>query len=145
MFFYSLKVPKGHFEFFTKHFLCLCCTHNTLNYSLKKNCSKNPFFPDDIITTSSYKLKNIIQYLATAWEKKYFSVILRSLVSSQGGTLKFLYILRLGLFFGFQNFEFQFFGVFKKINFLGGMKILWIFFRVSPQNWPIFRGHFCAF
>ena len=50
-------------------------------------------------------------------------------MSSQGGTLTFLYIRRLGLFFGVQNFEFQyFFGVFKKINIFWGMKILWIFF-----------------
>ena len=41
-------------------------------------------------------------------------------MSSQGGTLNFLYILRLGLFFWVQNFEFQYFGgVFKKIIFLG--------------------------
>ena len=25
------------------------------------------------------------------------------------------------------------------------MNILWIFFWGSPQNWPIFRGHFYAF
>ena len=37
-----------------------------------------------------------------------------------GGTLKFLYIRRLGLFFWFQNFEISIFlGVFKKILFLG--------------------------
>ena len=62
-----------------------------------------------------------------------------------GGTLKFLYIRRLGLFFGVQNFEFQnFLLVFKKINIYLGMKILWIFLG-SPQNWPIFMGHFFAF
>ena len=50
-------------------------------------------------------------------------------MTSQGGTLKFLYIRRLGLFFGVQNFEFQYFwGVFKKINIFWGMKILWMFF-----------------
>ena len=37
---------------------------------LKKNCSNISFFHDDIITTSSYEFKYIIQYLATAWEKK---------------------------------------------------------------------------
>ena len=31
-----------------------------------------------------------------------------------GGTLKFLYIRRLGLFFGVKNFEFQYFLGFKK-------------------------------
>ena len=45
-----------------------------------------------------------------------------------GGTLKFLYIRRLGLFFGVQNFEFQYFLGFSKKNFGGDMKILWIFF-----------------
>ena len=51
-----------------------------------------------------------MQYLATALEKKYFSLFLRSLMSSQGGggggggTLKFLYIRRLGLFFGGSKF-----------------------------------------
>ena len=35
-------------------------------------------------------------------------------MSSLGGTLKFLYILRLGLFFGVQNFEFQYFLGFSK-------------------------------
>ena len=45
-------------------------------------------------------------------------------MSSLGGTLKFLYILRLGLFFEFQYFL----GFSKKINIFWGMKILWIFF-----------------
>ena len=47
-----------------------------------------------------------------------------------GGTLKFLYIRRLGLFLGVQNFEFQyfFFVFFRKMNIFWGMKILWIFF-----------------
>ena len=50
-------------------------------------------------------------------------------MSSLGGTLKFLYILRLGLFFFLvQNFEFQYFLGFQKINIFGGLKILWIFF-----------------
>ena len=143
MYFLITLSSQGHFEFFTKHFLCLCCTQNTLNYSLKKNCSKNSFFPDDIITTSSYKLKYIIQYLATAWEKKYFSLFLRGLMSSQGGTLKFLYILRLGLFFWVQNFESQYdFWGFKKKIFLGVWRFCGYFFGVSPQNWPIFRGSF---
>ena len=41
-------------------------------------------------------------------------------MSSQGGTLTFLYIRWLGLFFGVQNFEFQYFlGFSKKYIFLG--------------------------
>ena len=48
-------------------------------------------------------------------------------MASQGGTLKFLYIRRLGLFFWVQNCEFQYFWGFQKINIFGGMKILWIF------------------
>ena len=61
-------------------------------------------------------------------------------MSSRGDTLKFLYIRRLGLFFGVQNFEFQHFLGFSKKYFFWGMKILG-----SPQIWPIFRGHFYAF
>ena len=46
-----------------------------------------------------------------------------------GGTLIFSHIRRLCLFFGVQNSEFQyFFGFSEKRIFLGGMKILWIFF-----------------
>ena len=49
--------------------------------------------------------------------------------SPQGGTLIFSYIRRLGPFFGVQNSEIQyFFGFSEKLNFLWGMKILWIFF-----------------
>ena len=39
-------------------------------------------------------------------------------------------------------------GVFRKMNIFGGgggMKILWIFFGGSSQNWTIFRGHFLHF
>ena len=49
-------------------------------------------------------------------------------MSSLGGTLKFLYILRLGLIFWVHNFEFQYFLGFSKKNIFGGMKILRIFF-----------------
>ena len=46
-----------------------------------------------------------------------------------GGTLIFSHIRRLGPFFGVPNSEFQyFFGFAEKLIFLGGMKILWIFF-----------------
>ena len=38
----------------------------------------------------------------------------------------------------------MFWGVFRKLNILGDMKILWIFLG-SSQNWTIFRGHFYAF
>ena len=37
-----------------------------------------------------------------------------------GGTLKFLYIRRLGLFFGVQNFEFQYFWGFSIFFFFWG-------------------------
>ena len=63
-----------------------------------------------------------------------------------GGTLLLFYTyVGSGYFFGVQNFEFQYFWGFSKNNFFGGMKILWTFFGGSPQNWPIFRGHFYAF
>ena len=46
-----------------------------------------------------------------------------------GCTLIFSHIRRLGLFWGVQNSEFQYFlGFSEKLIFLGGMKILWIFF-----------------
>ena len=60
-----------------------------------------------------------------------------------GGTLIFAYIRRLCSFFGAQNFEFQyfFFLVFKKKTiFLGGMKILWIFFGGHPKIGLYFKG-----
>ena len=46
-----------------------------------------------------------------------------------GGTLIFSHIRRLGPFFWDRNSEFQYFlGFSEKWIFLGGMKILWIFF-----------------
>ena len=41
-------------------------------------------------------------------------------MSSQGCTLTFVYIRRLGLFFGVQNFEFQYFWGFSKKKKNGG-------------------------
>ena len=49
-------------------------------------------------------------------------------MNPQGGTLIFLYILRLGSIFWIQNFEFQFIFGFSEKNIFWGMKILWIFF-----------------
>ena len=63
-----------------------------------------------------------------------------------GGGSDISYIRRLGSFFGVQNFEFQYLlGFSEKIHIFWGMKILWIFFWGSSQNWTIFRGHFYAF
>ena len=46
-----------------------------------------------------------------------------------GGTLIFSYVRRLGLIFWVQYFEFQcFWGVFRKMNILLGMNLLWMFF-----------------
>ena len=46
-----------------------------------------------------------------------------------GGYSDILYIRRLRLFFGVQNFEIQYFlGAFRKLNIFWGMKILWIVF-----------------
>ena len=53
-----------------------------------------------------------------------------------GGTLIFSYIRRLESFLGGQNFEFQ--------DFLGFQKMNDIFGGVT-QNWTIFRVHFYAF
>ena len=67
-----------------------------------------------------------------------------------GGTPIFLYIRRLGSFFGVQNFEFQYF--------LGGAGFRILFFRGGGvyedfvgnfcgviTNWTIFSGYFNAF
>ena len=62
-----------------------------------------------------------------------------------GGTLIFSYIRRLGSFLGVQNFEFQYFGGFRKINIFWGMKILWIFLGVHHkigQYLGVFSMHF---
>ena len=62
-----------------------------------------------------------------------------------GGTLIFLYIRRLGSFFGgFKILIFKFLGVFRKINIFWGMNVLWIFLG-SSHNWTIFSGHFHSF
>ena len=56
-----------------------------------------------------------------------------------GGTQTFSYIHGLESFFffwggGVQNFEFQYFSGFsEKLIFLGGMKILWIFFGIITK------------
>ena len=54
-----------------------------------------------------------------------------------GGTLIFSYICRLGyFFFGRVGSKFCFsifLGGFRKMNIFGGMKILWIFFRVITK------------
>ena len=50
-----------------------------------------------------------------------------------GGHLIFSYIRRLGLFFGVQNFEMQYFWGLSEECIFGGMQILWIFLE-SSQN-----------
>ena len=50
-----------------------------------------------------------------------------------GGTLIFSYKRRLGSFFWVQNFEFQYFWGFRKMNIFWGMKILWIFLGVITK------------
>ena len=63
-----------------------------------------------------------------------------------GGTLIYAYIRRLGHFLGFKILIFIFFFFFfRKKEYFWGIKILWIFFGGSSQNWTIFRGHFYAF
>ena len=70
-------------------------------------------------------------------------------MSSQGGgggTLKFLYYVGSGYFFGFKILNFNIFGGFQKKMLGGGgyEDFVDIYFG-SQQNWPIFRGHFYAF
>ena len=56
-----------------------------------------------------------------------------------GGTLIFSHIRRLGLFFGFKILNFNNYWVFRKMNIFLNMKILWIFFGGSSQNWASLR------
>ena len=84
------------------------------------------------------------------------------MVVSQGGTLIFSYIRRLGPFFWVQNSEFQYFlgfqkneyfwGVFRFCGYFFGSSQNWtslrvismqfrvFFFKVKVQNWDIFLG-----
>ena len=48
-------------------------------------------------------------------------------------------------FWEFKILNINILGVFRKMNIFWGMKILWIFFGGSSQNWTIFRGNFYAF
>ena len=54
-----------------------------------------------------------------------------------GGTLIFSYICWPRLFLGFKILNFNIFGGFRKLNIFWGMKLLWIFFWGSSQNWTI--------
>ena len=56
-----------------------------------------------------------------------------------GGNLIFSHIRRLGLFFGFKILNFNNYWVFRKMNIFLDMKILWIFFGGSSQNWASLR------
>ena len=49
------------------------------------------------------------------------------------GTLIFSYMRRLVSYFGFKILNFNIFGVFKKMNIILSMKILWIFFEVITK------------
>ena len=65
-----------------------------------------------------------------------------------GGTLICSHIRRLGLFFGFKSLNFNNYWVFRKMNIFLDMKILWIFFGGSSQNWASLRVismHFMVF
>ena len=64
---------------------------------------------------------------------------------SQGGTLIFSYIRRLGPFFWVQNFNFDIFWGFQKNKYFLGYENFVDIFLGSSQNWTIFRGHFYAF
>ena len=58
----------------------------------------------------------------------------------------FIYIRRLGPFLGVQNLEFQyFFGGFRNIIILGGMKILWIYHNKIGLFLEVISIHFRDF
>ena len=86
------------------------------------------------------KLKDIklFQGNLTYYKRRRFEVLPR------WGTLTFSYIPRHGLFLGVQNFEFQYFWGFRKINIFLSMKILWIFLGVNKKL-DYFRGNFYTF
>ena len=56
-----------------------------------------------------------------------------------GGTLIFSYKCRLRSFFWFKILNLIIFGSFQKNEYFFGMKILWIFFLGSSQNWTVLR------
>ena len=61
------------------------------------------------------------------------------MVEPHGGTLIFSHIRRLWLFFGFKILNFKNYWVFRKMNIVLDMKILWILFGGSSQNWASLR------
>ena len=71
--------------------------------------------------------------------KKLLLTQLLEELSPWGGTLKCLYIRRLGLFFGFNILNFNIFGGFQKNEYFLGYEDFVDIFLGSPQNWPIFR------
>ena len=67
-----------------------------------------------------------------------------SITGTPGGFLIFSHIRRLGLFLGVKNSEFQYFlGFSEKLIFLGGMKILWIFFGGHHKIGLVFGSFLC--
>ena len=57
----------------------------------------------------------------------------------------FIHTLAQRNFFGFKILNFNIFGGFQKNQFFGGYEYFVDIFLGSPQNLPIFRGHFYAF
>ena len=70
---------------------------------------------------------------------------LKGLIPRGLGTLIFSYIRQLGPFFGDQNFEFQFFEVFRKMNIFLGIKILCIFFRGYHKLGLVLGSFLCMY
>ena len=67
------------------------------------------------------------------------------MVQSQGGSLIFSYIRRLGSFFGFKILNFNIFGGFQKNKYFLGYEDFVDIFWGSSQIWTIFRGNLYAF
>ena len=71
------------------------------------------------------------------------------MVGGGGGGYSDFFIRRLGSLFWFEILKFNIFGGFqKKKNFLGGLKILWIFFGVITKLdyiLGVISMHFCVF
>ena len=62
-----------------------------------------------------------------------------------GGTEIFIYIRRLGPFWGVQNLEFEYFGGFRIIIIFGSMKILWIYHYKTGLVLGVISIHFRGF
>ena len=70
-------------------------------------------------------------------------VSVNSYIPGGGGTL--IFFRYVGSVYFFLVLNFNIFGCFQENEYFLGYEDFVDFFGGSPQNWPIFRGHFYAF